>query len=180
MEFSSFNTYLRLAILCFGIPGNIFTILVISRQKFRFLNIRILFIALAVSDTLVLLITNGLVTISSLTGKSEEIFNTDIYCRFGNFLNFYLPQRSSYILVCIAVERMIAVVYPHKVKLVFIIIFYFLECWQDISLFNVFIQKWFNLVFLSERYSVSGSGNGLFLMLFLICFCFLSYTRKSS
>ena len=121
MEFSSFNTYLRLAIFCFGIPGNILTILVMRRPKFRHLNIRILFIALAVSDTLVLAVTNGLVTISSLMGKFEQIFNTDIYCKFGNFLNFYLPQISSYILVCIAVERMIAVVYPHKVNIIFFI-----------------------------------------------------------
>ena len=120
MEFSLLNTYLRLVIFCIGIPGNIITIFVMRRKKFRNLNIRILFIALAISDTLVLIATNGLTTIASLTGSFAKIFNTDVYCRFGNFLNFYLPQTSSYILVCVALERMIAVVYPHKVMSTFL------------------------------------------------------------
>ena len=123
MEFSLLNTYLRLVIFCIGIPGNVITIFVMRRRKFRNLNIRVLFIALAVSDTLVLTATNGLVTIASLTGTFSKIFNTDLYCRFGNFLNFYLPQTSSYILVCIALERMIAVVYPHKVMIIFLFVF---------------------------------------------------------
>ncbi|CAH1781213.1 unnamed protein product [Owenia fusiformis] len=117
-------------ILSVGIVGNVMVVVVLLQKTMRSSTSSMYLIALAFVDTTVLL--TGLVREWIKYGISlyREHFGyrtmtptdirdyTDAGCKFHMFILYTTIHISAWLLVCLTVERVIAVFIPHKVKLI--------------------------------------------------------------
>ena len=102
---------LQILLILIGCPGNIMTIVVMRTRKFRSMNMSILFIALAVSDTLYLLYMPAREVYELITG--ELLKNTGEFpCKFVVYFVWILYSLSSWLLVAFSLERSLAIILP--------------------------------------------------------------------
>ncbi len=110
---------LRLAIQAFimlvGIPGNILTIVIMCRKKFRSMNLCILFIALSVADTIWLFFMPGKEVYELIQGVKLQNTN-DVLCKVTVFMIWTLQTLSSWLLVALTCERCLAILSPFNYK----------------------------------------------------------------
>jgi len=104
-------TTLHISNAGFGLIGNLlsFTLFMRIRNKLRSTSITLL--ALSISDSLVLL---ELVVLPYVTSKFELLKRSQILCKFPAFFNPVIAGFSSWVLVILAIERLIAVGFPYR------------------------------------------------------------------
>ncbi len=101
-----------------GTMGNLLSAVVMLRQNLRKCTTSLYLLVLAVADTLVLY--TGL-----LRHWIKELFGTDIRdgsiaaCRIHFFVLYLTIHVEAWIIVCVGIERMVAVFFPHKAKHIF-------------------------------------------------------------
>ncbi|XP_076467638.1 growth hormone secretagogue receptor type 1-like [Babylonia areolata] len=102
-------------LLLLGGFGNLTTIMVMRRFKGHYFSSqRIMLMALAVSDFLVLYI--GALQDWLFYGFNVE--SSPIMCKIQIWLEYAMGTVSAWLLICVTVERMVAVKWPYKVKIV--------------------------------------------------------------
>ena len=103
-------------IVAIGIIGNILSLCVLSRKKFRNLSVSVYLRGLAVADVSSLLISHSFLNLlEKTTGNYMRDFQ-GWACKIFIWLHLSLPWISSWLVVCISVERVIVVYTPHKAK----------------------------------------------------------------
>ncbi|CAH1794123.1 unnamed protein product [Owenia fusiformis] len=108
--------YVPPILIILGTLGNTCSILVLSRKRMRTNTTSLFLIALAIVDTLVL--WTGLLRYWIRSLISVDVRNiSSAGCKVHMFLVYTLTHLSSWFLVMVAIERLIAVYFPHKVKL---------------------------------------------------------------
>ncbi|CAH1795500.1 unnamed protein product [Owenia fusiformis] len=102
--------------LIIGIPGNILNIIILCRYiSDSTSSMHIILISLAVSDIICLAVGTPRFIISYATGY-DYAANSDIGCKIYRFLNFVFSDFSSWLVMLISLERLVAVVWPCHVK----------------------------------------------------------------
>ena len=105
----------QMIIIAVGIPGNILTIIVMRKKKFRAQNLSILFIALSLSDTFWLLFLPLKDIYEILTGTNIQNL-TAISCKLVTTIIWIFSMMSNWILVGITLERALCILIPHRYK----------------------------------------------------------------
>ncbi|CAF0866622.1 unnamed protein product [Adineta steineri] len=105
-------------IISVGLLGNILTICVFIMTDLKRQSVSILTIALAIVDSLVLLIPVSLLWLETLL-KRELTDASPFWCRTHGFFDLAFTCCSSWLMVCIAFERFCAVWLPHHNKILF-------------------------------------------------------------
>ena len=103
-------------IVAIGIIGNILSLCVLSRKKFRKLSVSVYLRGLAVVDLSTLLVSDTLLHLLEKTTGNYMRDSQGWACKINIWLTLSLPWISSWLLVCISVERVIVVYIPHKAK----------------------------------------------------------------
>ncbi|CAH1795498.1 unnamed protein product [Owenia fusiformis] len=103
--------------LIIGIPGNILNITILCRNRFSDSSpsIDIILMSLAVSDIISLAVAIPRYIISYVAGY-DFTAHSDIGCKLFKFLNFVFSDFSSWLVMLISLERLVAVVWPCHVK----------------------------------------------------------------
>lgn len=101
--------------LCvFGTAGNILTIIVLTQRRLRKAPTALFLAALAVSDILTL--NTGLlrqwIKYTFQVDIREDL--TELGCKFHWFIVYVVTQFSSWMLICVTVERVISTFMPHR------------------------------------------------------------------
>lgn len=103
-------------IIVFGTFGNILTVTVLLRNRRRLSSTALFLLALAISDTILLF--NPPLRRWVLAMWQEDVRHTgELGCKVSIYLTYTSIQFSSWILVAVTVERLISVVWPHRVRL---------------------------------------------------------------
>ena len=105
--------------LIIGLFGNIMTIATMASKQFRHLTSRYILIALAISDT-TLLITQPFnkIWITNLFGMDIRAVFSDAGCKAFFHIFRTSKMTSSWLVVLVCFERFVAVVFPLKAKLI--------------------------------------------------------------
>ncbi|CAH1795501.1 unnamed protein product [Owenia fusiformis] len=103
--------------LIIGIPGNILNIIILCQNLFSESSASIdsILLALAFSDMICLAIGTPRYIISYVAGY-DFTAHSDIGCKLFKFLNFVFSDFSSWLVMLISLERLVAVVWPCHVK----------------------------------------------------------------
>ena len=107
--------YIPPVIIVLGTVGNTLSILVMLRKQFRHTTMSFHLIALAIADTLALYC--GLLPICLDAYLSTNLGHSIFLCKMRNLLVFYVSHTASWILVCLTLERFVAVIFPHYCRL---------------------------------------------------------------
>ena len=99
-----------------GIIGNIRSLCVLSRTKFRKLSVSVYLRGLAVADFFTLLVSDTFLYFLEKTAGNYMRDSQGWACKIFIWLHLSLPWVSSWLVVCISVERAIVVYIPHKAK----------------------------------------------------------------
>ena len=104
-------------ILPIGLVGNILSIIIMNRKKFRTNTASIFLSTLAVSDSGYLL-TNYLtsVWIGSVTNMPRIPDHSDWVCKVVSYTVYVTKAYGSWILVAVNLERLLSVLYPYQIK----------------------------------------------------------------
>ena len=105
----------QIIIIAVGIPGNILTILVMRKKKFRDQNLSVLFTALSLSDTFWLVFLPLKDIYEMLTGINIQNL-TAISCKLVTTIIWIFNMMSNWILVAITLERALCILVPHRYK----------------------------------------------------------------
>ena len=103
-------------LMAIGIPGNILSIIIL--MKLRSTQRSIYLVCLACADLLVLCVS----VLPDWIGGILMFHLRDVYsivCRLQTFGMYSSIQLSSWILVLVTTERVVSVIYPHRVRIVF-------------------------------------------------------------
>ena len=103
-------------LMAIGIPGNILSIIILL--KLRSTQRSIYLVCLACADLLVLCVS----VLPDWIGGILTFHLRDVYsivCRLQTFGMYSSIQFSSWILVLVTTERVVSVIYPHRVRIVF-------------------------------------------------------------
>ena len=103
-------------IVAIGTIGNILSLCVLSRRKFKNLSVSVYLRGLAIADFFTLLVSNSFVNLLEKTTRNDTRSLQDWACKIFAWLHSSLPWISSWLVVCISVERVIVVYIPHKAK----------------------------------------------------------------
>ena len=98
-----------------GLIGNSLSFLVMMGRRFRKQTFAVYFCALALADSYSLLTSLPTYWIPRVTNIHPAAYS-DTICRFSNFSLYYSYQVSSWVLLCVTVERALAVAFPLKTK----------------------------------------------------------------
>ncbi|CAF3429974.1 unnamed protein product [Rotaria socialis] len=114
------NLFIHLTpiIICVGLLGNILTIYVFIITDLKRQSVSILTIALAIVDSLVLLVPVLFLWLENLL-KRELTDASPFWCRTHGFFDLTFTCCSSWLMICIAFERFCAVWFPHRHKVSF-------------------------------------------------------------
>lgn len=112
------TTYYKTAFSFFiiGVAGNFLSFVVFSRKQFKRNSISVYCRALAIVNSLVLLIQFPLVV-------SQMFYGVDLYaisdsvCKFTAYVTMCVPPISAWILVSFSLDKLICVMFPHKYKI---------------------------------------------------------------
>ena len=110
-----FTEYSYIFLLLIGLPGNILSFMVFYKGSMRDSVTAYLFRAVALSETLYVIIAFPLVIISDIFGY-ESVELTNITCQLWDFTMFIPKDVAAWMLCLVTVERLIGVTLPHKVK----------------------------------------------------------------
>lgn len=109
------STGLPPVIIVFGIFGNLLTIIVLNRSSKKLSSTALYLVCLAISDTLFLL--NGpLRQWIRHTWEYDIRGAHEVVCKITVWLTYGTLQFSSWSLVALTVERVVSVLWPHKVR----------------------------------------------------------------
>ena len=99
-----------------GTIGHILTVIVMNRRVFSQLSVSIYLQVLALSDLCLLWMTDPFFDwVHSVSGVSIPTYN-GVVCRIQIWLQLSLPWISSWLIVAVSIERVIAVHWPHQAK----------------------------------------------------------------
>ena len=108
------NKYVRPAILIIGFFNNILTFCVMRRPRLKMLSVSVYFSALALSDNFVIII-DFVFNVLRYYGIYFRNHSTVICRHYHLWLRVFFTY-SSWLVVCIAVERVLVVKYPFRAK----------------------------------------------------------------
>ena len=112
------NLYITPILLFVGTAGNILSFVIFSRPALKQSATALYFRCLAVADTLAL--NNGLWPSWMHDAFGIDIYPvTDVSCRIQTYLRYTLPDCAVWVLVIMAIERMVGVQWPHRVHDIF-------------------------------------------------------------
>ncbi|XP_033759091.1 growth hormone secretagogue receptor type 1-like [Pecten maximus] len=112
------NYVLLPTMLIFGLTGNTLTIIIMTSRRYAHLTSRLLLIALALSDTLLLLTQPfNKIFVIKMTGIDLRALS-DIGCKIYFFLFRTSKMTSSWFVVLLCIERFIAVWFPFRAKVI--------------------------------------------------------------
>ena len=112
-----FTTEVTLVIL--GVIGNSLSFAVTVKTNLRKMSSVVYLSVLAVCDNVILLWTNvvgSLMSYDLWIGKDVRHLHI-VFCWGLGYVEYWLPQLSSWCLVAFTIERAVAVLYPHRYKL---------------------------------------------------------------
>ncbi|XP_045157143.1 neuropeptide Y receptor type 6-like [Mercenaria mercenaria] len=133
-------------IILVGTFGNTLTVIVLFRQMRKLSSTAMFLLALAFSDNLFLF--NAPLRRWIIAVWNEDIrHRSEIGCKFSVYLTYTSSQFSSWTLVAVTVERLVSVVWPHRVRL---------DCTPRISC--IFITVIFLIVFGLNTHIFYGFG----------------------
>ena len=98
-----------------GLIGNSLSFLVMMGRRFRKQTFAVYFCALALADSYSLLNSLPRFWYPTVT-NIHPTAHSDAICRFSTFSLYYSYQVSSWVLLCVTVERALAVAFPLKTK----------------------------------------------------------------
>lgn len=98
-----------------GLTGNILAVVVLSAGKHRRTTTGLLFLSLAVTDTVVLL-SSVLAIWLGFVLEENFIIHSSASCKVHTFVTYWSLQISAWLLVMITLERIFSVIAPHRVK----------------------------------------------------------------
>ena len=105
----------KLGCLLAGIIGNLIVFLVFSRKSFQNNSVNIYCRALAISDSLIILLQ--IPTMVSIIFYGSDIYATsDAICKFTLYAAVFLPPISSWNLVVFALDKLACVMFPNRYK----------------------------------------------------------------
>lgn len=133
-------------LIIFGTFGNTLTVVILIRQVGKLSSTAVFLLALAVSDTM-FLFTGPLRRWIIAVWNKDIRHISEIGCKFSVYFTYSSIQFSSWILVAVTVERLISVVWPHRVKL---------GCTPRLSVMTVFIL--FLIIFGLNTHILYGFG----------------------
>ena len=110
------EVYITPALLFIAVFGNLTSFAVFSTPPYRQSLTAVLYRVLAVVDTMVVVIFDGLETLALLvSGVSLLTYNT-VTCKLLVPLHIWSRAFSSWVLVIISLERFIGILFPHRAK----------------------------------------------------------------
>ena len=110
--------YITPILLFIGTAGNVLSFVVFSRPALKHSVTALFFRVLAVADTLAL-------NICLWPNWMRDAFGvhiypmTDVSCRIQTYLRYTLPDYAVWVLVVMTIERMVGVMWPHRVHYIF-------------------------------------------------------------
>jgi hypothetical protein len=116
-------TKVKYGVILFGLVGNTITLVVFFRKAFRNSSIGIYSRALAISE-LTLLVFQFVNQTFVIFVKSDVFSGIDILCKISLYVNFVFPAISAWILVAFSVDKVLCIVFPNKLVLESIYIFF--------------------------------------------------------
>ena len=108
--------YLASFMFFVGVIGNCLTFAVFSMKGYRGSLTSMLYRALAVADGLVVALYDGLNSFSVAVYGKNFFAHNNVTCKFISPLYFGFRAFSGWVLVLIALERVIGVLFPHRAK----------------------------------------------------------------
>lgn len=103
-------------VVVLGVFGNMLTVVILLRHIRKLSSTAIYLLTLAFSDTLFLL--NAPLRRWIVNVWDEDVRHmSELVCKFSVYLTYSSSQLSSWILVAVTIERLISVVWPHRVRL---------------------------------------------------------------
>lgn len=103
-------------IIVLGVCGNMLTVVILLRHMRKLSSTAIYLLTLAISDTLFLL--NAPLRRWIINMWDEDVrHKSELGCKFSVYLTYSSSQLSSWILVAVTIERLVCVVWPHRVRL---------------------------------------------------------------
>lgn len=113
-----FNEICLPIIFTIGLFGNILTVAILFRQKKAWHTVEKFLSALALSDTITLITDLLVIWLGHVRGRS--LFDdSQIICIVHVFFNRASYEFSNWILATVTMERLLSVVIPHRVKIIF-------------------------------------------------------------
>ena len=124
-----FNTLLTICIIIIGLIGNFITVFIYGQKKYRKNSSNVLLLCLAINDSLFLVVHFFEDTIHNLKSyfdleqeiiffinKIDFISQNDLACKFANYLRYSLRMISAYLIIALAIHRLIIVYKPLNEK----------------------------------------------------------------
>jgi len=124
-----FNTLLTICIIIIGLIGNFITVFIYGQKKYRKNSSNVLLLCLAINDSLFLVVHFFEDTIHNLKSyfdleqeiiffikKIDFIAQNDLVCKFANYLRYSLRMISAYLIIALAIHRLIIVYKPLNEK----------------------------------------------------------------
>ena len=108
---------LSVILMVLGGTGNILTILVMRREKFKSQSLCVMFIALALADTFWLTYMPTLELYELIVGSELHALNSAA-CKITYYLIWVNNSLGNWLLMGITIERTIAILIPHKYRII--------------------------------------------------------------
>lgn len=107
---------IQLSFMLMGVMGNFISFVIYSRKSFARNSINVYCRALAISNSLVILLQ--IPNCIALLFYSIDLYTTsDSICKFSVYASTVLPSNSSWILVVFALDKLVCVMFPSRYKL---------------------------------------------------------------
>ena len=108
--------YIATSMLFVGVIGNALTFAVFSMKGYRGSLTSMLYRALAVADGIVVVLYDGLHSLPVQIVEKSVFTRNTVSCKMITSLYFWFRAFSGWVLVLIALERVIGVLFPHRAK----------------------------------------------------------------
>ena len=112
------EVYITPALLFIAVLGNLISFVVFSTPPYRQSLTAVLYRVLAVVDTMVVVIYDGLKTFALLVSGVSVLNYNIVTCKLLVPLHLWSRAFSSWVLVIISLERFIGILYPHRAKVI--------------------------------------------------------------
>ena len=105
-----------LPVILVGTITNVFNFVVLAQREMRCLSTSVFLLALAVADLGVMYLELFRVWFEWMDFVNPEIYFSDWYCKFGNYINGVVRDFSNWLIACLTLERVIMVAFPFRAK----------------------------------------------------------------